>query len=266
MKGWVRGGRGRSGAAVGAILLGATVALPVSAALTAVNVTGQPVVVGDTVSYRALDDNAAPWPTTYAWKYRCTSNGAQGNWQDAPFATAAWSSQEQNVGNFEVKVQSAMSDGSTQTVQNSVTVSGPTTDEVNAAQLDVVMFFMMGPAPINLQFAVMNGNRKIGPYPDGYPEYKIRRPQFNLDTGWCTDTAYSLNADTIVARVAIEPADFNNGFANLADGAVVDDYYFQNRMLIRNCAGNYETFVFPERRFQKIKAGSNSWKLVEVAQ
>lgn len=267
MMGWIRAGRRRpGGAAIGALLLGATVVWPVSATLTSINVTGQPVVVGDSISYRALENENAPWPTNFSWNYRCTVANAQGTWMNVPFATAAWTIQERNVGSYEIKATSDMSDGSVKSITTNVTVAGPTTDKVNESQLGAVLYFMMGPMPLNLEFAVMHGDRKIGPYPDGYPQYRIRRPQFDLDTDWTSDPGYSLNGDTIVARVAIEAADFNNGFADLADGSVVDDYYLQNRMVIRNCAGTNEYFNFPERHFRKVKVGGNAWKLVEVAQ
>jgi len=54
------------------------------------------------------------------------------------------------------------------------------------------------------------------------------------------------------------------GFVNAAVGDVFDDFYQQNRMVIKDCFGDLQYFHFTERHFQKIKTGADTWKLVEV--
>jgi len=224
-----------------------------------VTVPNEPLTVGHLARYTANMNgaNGMPGPTT--WEYR-----AQGGAQAGPWVNAGQGQSitivESRVGSFNVRATTSFQDGTVSVMGVGVTISGPDRDVITAG-LNVVSQNMV----VQVSSEVRNGAVPIGPnYVDGYPQERIRRPQWNppFVSDWSSpDQDFYLTGNrAIIDNKAVStqyPA-----FANCAIGQPFDDFYQQNRMLIKDGYGVLQPFYFQERHYQKIKVSATSWKLV----
>lgn len=236
-----------------------TVSTAVLAALSAITVQSEPITVGQTVTYTTVEDGKNG-PGTWTWDFRATAGGNQGAWVGMPSGGTTSQVVENRVGSFNVRCQASYMDQTTSVVIRSVTVQGPDSDVITQG-LNV----STEQTSLEVHFDVLNGSTPIGYIGsdvDGYPQERIRRPQYNFDSGFTGPApgAFYSQGNTIIDVKQTNMQD--PAFINAAIGAVVDDFYQQNRMVIKDGFLQDQFFYFVERHFQRVKTGANSWKLI----
>jgi hypothetical protein len=246
------------------VLLGSSVL----AGITSISYTPDPIVVGQATVYTA---NCTPQPFKYEWDYRCTQ-GQTGAWVPSPPETTSTNTKtdyESQVGSFDVRCK-AYYQGSgnppppptTSTSIKSVTVNGPDSDTITAGlNTESTGYPAM---TLTVKFQVRSGATAIGIHTDGYPQERIRRPQSDFDSGWVDPSSnYYFNGST-GEIIDVKVVQLGWLWSNIAIGEVFDDFYQQNRMVIRDCFYNQVYYSFSERHFQKVKSAPYKWKLVQV--
>ena len=234
----------------------------VIAGLTAIQVQTEPITVGQVVAYVATEDGKNG-PGTWSWDFRATSGGNQGQW--VPLSNGSTTSRitEDRVGSYNVRCTGSYAGQTTSVIIRSITVNGPDHDVLTKG-LDSPT------SQVNLEvdFDVLNGAIPIGiigSSVNGFPQERIRRPQNNnFDSGFVGPTvgSYYTQGYTIVD---IKQTNLGSSvFVNAAIGEVIDDFYQQNRMVIKDGFNQDQFFYFPERHFQRVKTGINSWKLIQI--
>lgn len=240
-------------------------------AVTEITLTPQaPLVVGMTLDYKVVSNAQAV--AGYRFRLRCLE-GSTGPWsqyyqQSSPTFTAV----EKRVGNYEIEgganEQQTTNPPTFQwaSLTKQVTILGPDSDTIIAG-LNVNSTGWQ-PATVAVQFACWaSGKKMAGSQIDGYPQERIRRPQYNppKDSGWAGPKAgeFYWSMDHIQDNKTLHVIDMAwwNG---LAVGAVFDDLFQQNRFVIKDCNGVDRYYYFQERHFQKVKTGPTTWKLIEV--
>jgi len=141
---------------------------------------------------------------------------------------------------------------------------GPDHDVFNGPYVSHVVDDMTGLIELDYYFDVKAGDVLIGPYAAAWLEVRIRRPSIDQDSGWMDEAPgeREYNCGTIWRNVE---GNFND-FASNDIYDVVDDFYQQNRIRIKDCAGYDNYFTFSERHFQLVKSGYDQVTLVDVTQ
>lgn len=234
------------------------------AGLTSIDVSPFPIVVGRVVTYSALSTPPPPFPSFYDWDYRCTE-GSVGNWNPSPpdrTYTNMITYQESRVGSYDLRCKLTYGDLTTSTLTRGLTILGPDTDVIlSGLNVNSTGYPQM---TLTVTFEVRRGSTAIGMYTSGYPQERIRRPQFGFDSGWqggWPDYYFNPNKNIIDVKSVTR---VDNSWDNLAVGAIFDDFYQQNRAVIPNCHGVNTYFYFSDVHYQKQKTGAQTWKLIIV--
>ncbi len=155
------------------------------------------------------------------------------------------------------------------TVTRSIMVHGPDNEAWVAGPGGPPAFTVSGGTPIMIlhcKIECRKGTTKIGPYTDGIVQERIRRPQFQLDSGWVDASGdFYLDASKVINDIKkVDSTDPALDWANMQNGDLFDDFYQTNRLLIRDCHGVYRSFEFGEKHWAKAKDSATTWKLLEV--
>ncbi len=146
-----------------------------------------------------------------------------------------------------------------------VTVLGPDMDEV-ANGTDVPSDGDL----LTIYFNVLRGDDQIGGYIAGHAEEQLRFKKpweavWSAATPWQPSTErffWDEGLAMIQDRKAYETNDAN--FQALTNGVAFHDVLQRNRLIIKNCFGEDEEFIFPPHHFRAIKTGANNYKIVEI--
>jgi hypothetical protein len=231
------------------------------AAITSITVNTEPITVGQTVQYVANmnSQDGPPGPTN--WDYRATEQGNVSPWFTPPITSGSsisWT--ERRIGSYNVRARTKFANGSTSEQIRSVTVHAPDEDVITGG-----LNTPSNGSTLTVTFDLRRSGTPMGPGTvDGYPEERIRRPQFQMDSGFVGPSqSYYLTGNRAI--IDNKYSDVSHAdFINCPVNGVFDDLYQQNRMVIKDGFGTNQFFYFPERHFQRVKLGPSSWQLVEV--
>jgi hypothetical protein len=233
------------------------------AGLTAMTVSPEPITVGWATTYTVTDDGQDSGYASYQWDFRATEPGNQTPWTALPGQSTSTQVIEARVGSYNVRCRATYRNPmtgqqTTSEIVRSVTVSGPDHDQITSG-LNV----STSSSSLTVEFLVLNGTIILGGTVDGHAEERIRRPQYGFDSGFVGQSStfyYQYGYIVDVKSTNLQHPDFLK--ANIGDA--FDDFYQQNRMVIKDGFGRDQFFYFPERHFQRVKTGANSWKLIEL--
>jgi len=253
----------------GALIAGLVLVGPsAEAGITSIDVSPTPIVVGKSTTYTA---NCTPQPFKWEWDYRCTEGGT-GSWTPSPpdtTSTRTKSYYESSVGSYDLRCTAYYQGGgyppplpTTSTLIKSVTVNGPDADTITAGLNTNSSGYPV--MTVTVKFQVRSGTTAIGPYTDGYPQKRIRRPQEEYDSGWIGPTEGVFYFFGSTGEIIDVMTAGGSGWGDILVDDVFDDFYQQNRMVINDCFATEVYYYFTERHFQKVKTGPYTWKLVEV--
>jgi hypothetical protein len=233
---------------------------------------GVPIVVGSSRTFQVVSSKPV---SQYKIRWRCLEQPT-GLWSD-PFSNGTGifgPFNEPRVGNREVEGQTIAFIGMppqpvTSTLTRQYTVVGPDSDViVQGLNTNSTGFPRM---ENEVRFIMKYSDIWVRGWIDGFPQERIRRPQKpppNDDSGWVGPkpgefdwaTEYFFDLKFVHLPNPQSIAHWNS----LPVNTVFDDFFQQNRFVIRNCNGAFVYYYFEERRFQKVKSGAQTWTLVQI--
>ncbi len=226
--------------------------------------------LGDGSTWTANDNGVGPAISSYDWAYRCPTSQT---WTAHPGHAKSIIWIEGISGNYDVRCVATFQPGvyppsqkPPQTLTTQVSVAAPSSDGVMAG-LNVPTTINGG--ELMVDFWIYSGGFKCGPYLQGSPDEKIRRPQFGQDSGWLLGPGAPFYLSDCMIKdikkynVATDTQSQATWNA-IANGAVIDDFYQQNRLRVNDSCGDPKIFYFAEHHFQRIKVNATQWKLIEL--
>lgn len=118
---------------------------------------------------------------------------------------------------------------------------------------------------IDVQFVAMANDIQVAGAAVAVVKVEERIRRGVNDSGWVGGSPEFYWDTTVTVDHKVVNADANMAWwDSFNTGDIFDDFFQQNRMIIKDCFGNEQTFYFQERRFQKMKVDAAHWQLWEA--
>ena len=259
-----------------AALIGATVTMVTAgfgtallAAVTNITFNPNPIIVGYSVNYTAVEDGTHPPAISYEWSYRCINNGCVGNWVTSGFTGQTVNFIESRVGTQEIKCKATYPNPMlgqpqpTSTFTKMITVLGP--------DRDVIIAGLNTPTDRNqrivIKYRLQNGDTPLGISLPGYAQERvlINDPDTGVvDSGWVppagtSNPNYYMEGNTIVDSQAFNYS--QERWDAIPVGSVFRTVFLQNRWVTTDCCGQEVIYYLVNHTLRRRKVSATEWQI-----